>query len=184
MPCPVSVPCPAPRLSALPASAQRPGFRRRRRPAPVPCPTPWEEGYYQPQTVTPTPGSRDSRPPCLYARAGHHIEISVYTVLSPGKTPAEKDPPGCSQPKNFHMKNSSGIYPTMVAIATRWQTLEGISGREMKSFMAVGKALLTIRDQRLYREQGRRAGKRSASRLLYHSISGRRTLSSAAHLRS
>jgi hypothetical protein len=40
----------------------------------------------------------------------------------------------------------------MVAIATRWQFLEGIIERSVKSFVAVGKALLTIRDQRLYRE--------------------------------
>jgi hypothetical protein len=53
------------------------------------------------------------------------------------------------------MKNSSGIYSTMVAIATRWQTLEGINGREMKSFVAVGNALLTIRDRKFYREQYR-----------------------------
>ncbi|MDI6752823.1 MAG: hypothetical protein QME78_00325, partial [Thermodesulfobacteriota bacterium] len=33
------------------------------------------------------------------------------------------------------------------------ETLEGIIGREMKSFMAVGNALLTIRDNRLYREE-------------------------------
>ena len=43
----------------------------------------------------------------------------------------------------------------MVAIATRWQTLDGISGREMKSFVDVGNALLTIRDRKLYREQFR-----------------------------
>ena len=32
-------------------------------------------------------------------------------------------------------------------------TLEGIISREMGSFIAVGKALLTIRDRRLYREE-------------------------------
>ena len=41
----------------------------------------------------------------------------------------------------------------MVAIATRWQTPGGIIGREIKSFVAVGKALLTIRDSKLYREK-------------------------------
>ena len=35
------------------------------------------------------------------------------------------------------------------------ETLEGIIAKEMGSFMAVGKALLTIRDQKLYREQFR-----------------------------
>ena len=40
----------------------------------------------------------------------------------------------------------------MVAIATRWQTLEGIIEQKMKSFITVGNALLTIRDQKLYRE--------------------------------
>ena len=53
------------------------------------------------------------------------------------------------------MKNSSGIYATMVAIATRWQILEGIIERSGKSFITVGNALLTIRDQELYREQFR-----------------------------
>jgi hypothetical protein len=51
------------------------------------------------------------------------------------------------------MKNSSGIHATMVAIETRWQTLEGVITREMGSFIAVGKALATIRDQRLYRQE-------------------------------
>ncbi len=32
------------------------------------------------------------------------------------------------------------------------ETLEGVIAREMGSFMAVGNALLTIRDNRLYRE--------------------------------
>jgi hypothetical protein len=41
----------------------------------------------------------------------------------------------------------------MMAIATRWQILEGIIQREMGSFMAVGKALQKIREQRLYREE-------------------------------
>lgn len=43
----------------------------------------------------------------------------------------------------------------MVAIATRWQTLEGTIEREMGSFIAVGRALQTIRDSKLYREQFR-----------------------------
>jgi len=34
-----------------------------------------------------------------------------------------------------------------------FENLEGIIGREMKSFMAVGNALLTIRDNNLYREE-------------------------------
>jgi hypothetical protein len=34
----------------------------------------------------------------------------------PRKTPVEKHPhPDGTRPKNFHMKNSSGIYPAMVA---------------------------------------------------------------------
>ena len=35
------------------------------------------------------------------------------------------------------------------------EILEGVIGREMKSFMAVGKALFTIRNNKLYREQYR-----------------------------
>ena len=41
----------------------------------------------------------------------------------------------------------------MVTIATRWQTLEGVIEREMGSFIAVGRALSTIRDRKLYRQQ-------------------------------
>ena len=43
----------------------------------------------------------------------------------------------------------------MVTIATRWQILEGIIERSVKSFVDVGNALLTIRDSKLYREQYR-----------------------------
>jgi hypothetical protein len=43
----------------------------------------------------------------------------------------------------------------MVTIATRWQTLEGVIEGEMGAFIAVGRALSTIRDRKLYREQFR-----------------------------
>ena len=41
----------------------------------------------------------------------------------------------------------------MVTIATRWQTLEGVIEGEMGAFIAVGRALSTIRDRKLYRQQ-------------------------------
>jgi hypothetical protein len=43
----------------------------------------------------------------------------------------------------------------MVTIATRWQTLEGVIEGEMGAFIAVGRALSTIRDRKLYRQQYR-----------------------------
>jgi hypothetical protein len=43
----------------------------------------------------------------------------------------------------------------MVTIATRWQTLEGIIEGEMGAFIAVGRALSTIRNRKLYREEFR-----------------------------
>jgi hypothetical protein len=65
-----------------------------------PLPQPWEAGHCQPQTKTPTPGSRDSRPPCLYARPGHHIKIRLYRFNFPWG-PGLKSPPALFPQKKF-----------------------------------------------------------------------------------
>jgi hypothetical protein len=43
----------------------------------------------------------------------------------------------------------------MVTIATRWQTPEGVIEEELGAFIAVGRALSTIRDRKLYWQQFR-----------------------------
>jgi len=88
----------------------------------------WMRGVLSAPDPNTDTGERTFNPLILICSVGTRHQKFRLCLFFPSKKPGQKYPPRMGpRPKNYHMKNSSGIYATMVAIATRWQTLEGIS---------------------------------------------------------
>ena len=130
--CPVSVPwLPCPVLYSWlpdPTLPQRAASERSSdRPPPHPALV-WMRGVLSATDPNTDTRGDSYQPPLLICTVGTRHQKFRLCLFFPSKKPGQKYPPRMGpRPKNYHMKNSSGIYATMVAIATRWQTLEGIS---------------------------------------------------------